>query len=364
MPITFQPADPGPQMPGIAQGMGALQQQEQQQKQLQPFLLQQQHAQLQAQLSQTQLTQTEQMNLQRMQNAIGAVNANDNLSDEEKHDAIMQLQTHISPLQMRAAAAAQQHTQLQNQQMQQHLAQQDSLQNQQRQFLTGGAIQALRPIQGQPGLWQMDQHGMLHNVNPEREQQEHELRIEHQRNQNQLMQQQFEMGGRGMALTPQVRSMIDRHIDQQLNFEQRAGDTPPAWAATPELRAAERARRIEQEERRLGPPRPARPAIPQPPFHPSNPQSMTPQQSDAVRTFNELRRAAPGQTANVNRLQAILQQYGSLDNPGVPAAVREEYAQIAQAIRRATGAVSQRPADQQPQSWWQRFYHQLPGSEG
>jgi hypothetical protein len=130
MPITFSQPEPGPQYPAIQQGMGALQQQQIQQKQAQPFQLQQQaaqlqaqlaqqHARLQQQLSQTQLTQTEQMQLQRMQNAIGAVNANDNLSDEEKKDAIMQLQTHISPLQQRHTAAQTQALQLQQHQAQQ-----------------------------------------------------------------------------------------------------------------------------------------------------------------------------------------------------------------------------------------------------
>ncbi len=61
----------------------------------------QEQAQLHAWLNQQQLSQAESMKLQRMQNAVGEVMADPNLSDEEKTNLAMQLKTGIDPLRQR-----------------------------------------------------------------------------------------------------------------------------------------------------------------------------------------------------------------------------------------------------------------------
>lgn len=60
---------------------------------------------LEAELSQTQLSQQENMRLQRMKNAIGDVQNDATLSSEEKADMVTQLKTGIDPLARRQAAA-------------------------------------------------------------------------------------------------------------------------------------------------------------------------------------------------------------------------------------------------------------------
>lgn len=62
------------------------------------FAMQQQQAQLHAWLNQQDLSQAEAMKLQRMQNAVGEIMADPNLSDEEKTNMAMQLKTGIDPL--------------------------------------------------------------------------------------------------------------------------------------------------------------------------------------------------------------------------------------------------------------------------
>lgn len=69
-----------------------------------------------AQLSQMQLTQQESMRLARMKNAIGDVQADPTLSDQEKADMTLQLKTGIDPLARRDAAAKVQAQQQMNEQ--------------------------------------------------------------------------------------------------------------------------------------------------------------------------------------------------------------------------------------------------------
>lgn len=60
---------------------------------------------LQAELQQTELSQQELMRLQRMKNQIGEVASDATLTDEEKHNFIVQLKTGINPLEHRIAKA-------------------------------------------------------------------------------------------------------------------------------------------------------------------------------------------------------------------------------------------------------------------
>lgn len=62
-----------------------------------------QRFQLQAELQQTELSQQENMRLARMKNAVGEVQADASLSDEDKADLMIQLRTGIDPLQHRLA---------------------------------------------------------------------------------------------------------------------------------------------------------------------------------------------------------------------------------------------------------------------
>lgn len=92
--------------------------------------MQAQHAQLQDQLSANQLTRGEQMRLQRLQEARGVIQqqlASGNLTQDEANDALMQIQTGISPLQQRQQAFQRQVQQWQFRRMQTEAGYQDSL---------------------------------------------------------------------------------------------------------------------------------------------------------------------------------------------------------------------------------------------
>lgn len=72
---------------------------------------------LHADLQNVELSQTEAVRLQRMRQAVGAVNADDSLAPDEKASLIQQLQTGINPLQQRVAAARVKQEEVQTQMM-------------------------------------------------------------------------------------------------------------------------------------------------------------------------------------------------------------------------------------------------------
>jgi hypothetical protein len=89
----------------------------------------QQHAQLQSWLQGQELSQAESMRLQRMQNALGDIQADPNLDDESKTNLMTQLKTGIDPLRQRVENSK---AKMQEQQAQQVLhanAQQTSMEN-------------------------------------------------------------------------------------------------------------------------------------------------------------------------------------------------------------------------------------------
>ncbi len=91
--------------------------------------MQQQAAQMHAWLQGQELSQAESMRLQRMQNAVGEVQADPNLSDEEKTNLAMQLKTGIDPLRQRVEM---QKAKLEQQQVEQAMhanAQRQSMEN-------------------------------------------------------------------------------------------------------------------------------------------------------------------------------------------------------------------------------------------
>lgn len=72
-------------------------------------------------LQHMQLSQVENVRLQKLQNAVGAIKANTYLSDEEKAHALMIAQTNINPLVLRQAKAKQMAMEMQNQEHQSQL---------------------------------------------------------------------------------------------------------------------------------------------------------------------------------------------------------------------------------------------------
>lgn len=195
MPIVFQPAEP--QNTQLNQSFGALQQYEkdrdfnlkqraqQQQEGQQGFDQQMQVAkfqagqqasprdefmankqfeqgeqlqanqaanmQLQHSLATTMLTFKEQQRMSQLQNAVGAVNDNPDLSDEEKHNLITQIQTKINPLQQRHAAAQMQLLETQKQKMQQQSAQQETMFNEHMKFRAKNFSDRIAQHQGLDG---------------------------------------------------------------------------------------------------------------------------------------------------------------------------------------------------------------------
>jgi hypothetical protein len=71
-----------------------------------------QRAQAQAWLNQQEMTQQDQMRLQQLNNSVSQVMGSDILTDEEKQRAVLQLRTHIDPMQLRAQQQRQQQQQL------------------------------------------------------------------------------------------------------------------------------------------------------------------------------------------------------------------------------------------------------------
>lgn len=101
--------------------------------------MQSQHANLQDQLAANQLTRSETMRLERMRNAQADIMANPDLSDEDKHNAVMLLRTGIDSYTQRQHRAQQAGTELHNQQMQRQTAQFDRLTAERERYQSQGA---------------------------------------------------------------------------------------------------------------------------------------------------------------------------------------------------------------------------------
>lgn len=101
---------------------------------------------LQGQLNQTMLTQSEQMEAKRVKESIAAVNRNPDLTPEERNMLATQLQTKLNPLENRQRQASIIHSQLQSQGLAQQTQQQATLFNQQQEWRAGGIQNALRTV--------------------------------------------------------------------------------------------------------------------------------------------------------------------------------------------------------------------------
>ena len=101
---------------------------------------------LHAQLNQTMLTQSEEMDAKRTREAIAAVNRNPDLAPEEKSMLITQLQTKLNPLENRQRQANILHSQIQTQGLHQQMVQQATLFNQDQDFRATGATQRIQSV--------------------------------------------------------------------------------------------------------------------------------------------------------------------------------------------------------------------------
>ena len=94
---------------------------------------------LEAELSQTQLTQQENMRLQRMKNAVGEISNDPTLADDEKAALITQLRTGINPLEHRASMGKLQAEQAMKEAQAEHYQAQASLDIQRMKAMASGA---------------------------------------------------------------------------------------------------------------------------------------------------------------------------------------------------------------------------------
>jgi len=128
----------------------------------------QQHAQLQSWLSQQELSQQEGMRLQRLQNAIGDVQARTDLDDGTKMDLITQLKSGIDPLKQRLEASKAKLEQEQQQKIMHANAQQESMANMDAAGRSAAFAKRVvtmpNPVTGQPEQFYTDHKGDLQPV--------------------------------------------------------------------------------------------------------------------------------------------------------------------------------------------------------
>ena len=141
MPIVFAPPAPirsfqgyfggfgggGGRPPEIVRGQDADMQQ-------QALIQQSNEFNARLQFQQDQLSQGERIRMQQLQQAMGAIDADPNLTDVERADMRLQIQTGLSPLQQRAARQHLMQQEMQTKAMQQQMAQQQALTEQNAQF--------------------------------------------------------------------------------------------------------------------------------------------------------------------------------------------------------------------------------------
>jgi hypothetical protein len=99
--------------------------------------------QAQMQLQQTELSHKEQVDLQRMKMAVGSIQSNSNLTDEEKLDLTTQLHTKIHPQEARAARAHIAREQAQTDALRQNSARAASIQQMDAQYFADGAQKSM-----------------------------------------------------------------------------------------------------------------------------------------------------------------------------------------------------------------------------
>lgn len=97
------------------------------------------------------LSQREKVELSRLQMAAGSVRDNPSLDPQEKNDLLTQIYTRIDPLQQRKARAQLQQDQLENQRLQQAIAQQDIIAKDRAAFMAGNLQAVTRDIHDAEG---------------------------------------------------------------------------------------------------------------------------------------------------------------------------------------------------------------------
>lgn len=113
--------------------------------------LQQARIQGQMELQTTELTHKELLDLNRLKMAQGSIEANDNLTQEEKADLRTQLFAKINPLEQRMAKTRIAQEELQNQQMQKQLGVMDRIQAERTQFMAGNLQQFTKHLTDDDG---------------------------------------------------------------------------------------------------------------------------------------------------------------------------------------------------------------------
>lgn len=198
--------------------------------------MQSQHANLQDQLAANQLTRSETMRLERMRNAQADIMANPDLSDEDKHNAVMLLRTGIDSYTQRQHRAQQQHVELQNQQLQRQTAAFDNLERERTAFRNSSFESRVVRETDADGVDHESVLGLDGNV-------DHHATALRLQQRGGRTRNQGAGGGEGgetapRALAPQQTAAIHHAIHQEMH---QAGTAPaggwtdahpmPAWAA-------------------------------------------------------------------------------------------------------------------------------------